>query len=191
MRVSAKADYALRAMAELAGQGGEQPVKAEHIAEAQQIPLHFLQAIMVQLKSAKLVRSSRGSEGGYALSRQADQISLADVLRAVEGPLVDLHDSRVGELHYQGAAAPLVDVWMAVRTNVRAVLESVSLKDVASGSLPPAVRELADEYRAVPAAAGHGTVGHSQPDESSVTTSQDELPMDGRASQPHHFDRNS
>src|SRR5579872_7105604 len=115
-------------MAELADQTAGRPVKAERIAEAQGIPLSFLQVIMGQLKHAKLVRSSRGTEGGYSLSRPPEDITLADILRAVEGPLVDLHDSRIGELEHRGAAEPLVQVWMAVRSNVRGVLESVDRK---------------------------------------------------------------
>jgi Rrf2 family protein len=150
MRISAKADYALRGMAELAQEEPGHPVKAERIAEAQGIPVKFLQVILSQLKHAKLVRSNRGSEGGYSLSRPAAEITLADVLRAVEGPLVDLHDSRVGELEHQGAAEPLIEVWMAVRTNVRAVLESVTLKDIATGKLPADVEALARSYRYVP-----------------------------------------
>jgi Rrf2 family protein len=149
MRISAKADYALRGMAELARGDPGRPVKAEQIAEAQDIPLNFLQVILSQLKHAKLVRANRGSDGGYSLSRPAHEITLADVLRAVEGPLVDLHDSRIAELEYQGAAQPLVLVWMAVRTNVRAILESVTLRDVASGRLPAGIEALAKTYREV------------------------------------------
>ncbi|HEX9097377.1 MAG TPA: Rrf2 family transcriptional regulator [Candidatus Dormibacteraeota bacterium] len=156
MRVSAKADYALRGMAELALQDTGHPVKAEHIAAAQGIPLKFLLVIMSQLKHAKLVRSSRGSDGGYSLSRPAVEISLAEVLRAVEGPLVDLHDSRIGELEHRGAAEPLIEVWMAVRTNVRAVLESVTVWDVASGRLPAEVRGLAGRYRQAPVSQSRG-----------------------------------
>jgi Rrf2 family protein len=150
MRVSAKADYALRGMAELAQDHSGHPVKAEHIAAAQGIPLNFLQVILSQLKHARLVRSNRGSEGGYALSRPPAEITLADVLRAVEGPLVDLHDNRIGELEHRGAAEPLIEVWMAVRTNVRNVLESVTLADIAAGRLPDGVRTLATAYRAAP-----------------------------------------
>ncbi len=150
MRVSAKADYALRGMAELARRDPSHPVKAEELADAQRIPLNFLAVIMSQLKHARLVRSSRGSDGGYTLSRAAGDITLADVLRAVEGPLVDLHDARIGELDYEGAAHSLVDVWMAVRSNVRAVLEHVTLADIAAGRLPADVAALARTYRQAP-----------------------------------------
>jgi Rrf2 family protein len=147
MRVSAKADYALRAMAQLASEPPDVPVKAEHIADAQEIPLRFLLGILSELKHARLVRSSRGAAGGYTLSRPADSITLAEILRVVEGPLVNLHDARVGELGHRGAAKALSDVWRAVRTNVRSVLEGVTVAEVVSGNLPPEIRALASTYR--------------------------------------------
>jgi Rrf2 family protein len=147
MRISAKADYALRAMAQLGSEPTDTPVNAEHIAEAQEIPLRFLLGILSELKHARLVRSSRGAAGGYSLSRAAGEITLAEILRVVEGPLVNLHDARVGELGHQGPAAPLSDVWRAVRTNVRSVLEGVTVADVVSGSLPPEIKALASTYR--------------------------------------------
>src|SRR5712692_243689 len=146
MRISAKADYALRAMAQLASEPPDQTVNAEHLAEAQDIPLRFLLGILSELKHARLVRSSRGAAGGYSLSRPATAISLAEILRVVEGPLVNLHDARLGELGHRGSAKPLTDVWRAVRTNVRAVLERVTLADVAAGTLPPEIRALASTY---------------------------------------------
>jgi Rrf2 family protein len=146
MRISAKADYALRAMAQLASEPPEQTVNAEHLGEAQDIPLRFLLGILSELKHARLVRSSRGAAGGYSLSRPAGEITLAEILRVVEGPLVNLHDARLGELGHRGAAKPLTDVWRAVRTNVRSVLEGVTLADVAAGTLPPKVRALASTY---------------------------------------------
>jgi Rrf2 family protein len=147
LRVSAKADYALRAMAQLASEPQDAPINAEHIADAQDIPLRFLLGILSELKHARLVRSSRGAAGGYTLSRPADEITLAEILRVVEGPLVNLHDARVGELGHRGAAKALTDVWRAVRTNVRSVLEGVTLADVVSGDLPPEVAALASIYR--------------------------------------------
>ena len=137
MRVSAKADYAIRAMIELAG-SGDGPLKAERIAQAQSIPLKFLENIMVDLRRAGLVRSQRGTEGGYWLARPADTITLADVIRAVEGPLADVRGRGAEEL----PEGPLRDVWVAVRASLRSVLEGVTLADVASGSLPPVVDEL-------------------------------------------------
>lgn len=134
-------------MAQLASEPHNVPINAEHIAEAQDIPLRFLLGIFTELKHARLVRSSRGASGGYTLSRAADEITLAEILRVVEGPLVNLHDARVGELGHRGAARPLTDVWRAVRTNVRLVLEGVTLADVVAGTLPPDIRALASTYR--------------------------------------------
>ena len=102
---------------------------------------------MAELKHARLVRSSRGAAGGYSLSRPPAEITLAEILRVVEGPLVNLHDARVGELGQRGPAGPLADVWRAVRTNVRYVLEGVTLADVVSGELPPEIRALVTTYR--------------------------------------------
>ena len=141
VRVSAKADYAIRAMVELAA-AGEGPVKAERIAQAQAIPLKFLENIMADLRQAALVRSQRGAEGGYWLARPADAITLAQVIRAVEGPLANVRGLRSEEVEYSGSAAPLREVWIAVRASLRAVLESVTLADVAGGELPDAVAAL-------------------------------------------------
>jgi Rrf2 family protein len=142
VRLSAKADYALRACVELAGSGAG-PVKADAIAQAQEIPLRFLEQILLDLKHAGLVASQRGAEGGYWLGRPAAEIALADVIRAVEGPLANVRNQRPEELEYRGSARPLQDVFVALRANVRAVLEEVTLADVASGDLPERVRELA------------------------------------------------
>jgi Rrf2 family protein len=141
LRVSAKADYAVRAAVELAV-AGEGPIKGERIAQAQDIPLKFLENILLELRHAGLVRSQRGAEGGYWLARPPGEISLADVIRAVEGPLANVRGVRPEELEYQGAANPLRDVFIALRANVRAVLEEVTLADVAAGELPDRVREL-------------------------------------------------
>lgn len=143
MRISAKADYAIRATLELAATPGAGPVKAEHLASAQAIPLRFLLNILVELKRAGIVTSHRGSEGGYRLARPAPGVTLADVIRAVEGPLAQVGDHRPEALNYHGAAASLQDVWVAVRANLRAVLEEVSLADVCSGALPAEVAALA------------------------------------------------
>lgn len=150
MRVSAKADYAIRAMVELAA-AGDGPVKAERIAQAQEIPLKFLENIMADLRQAGLVRSQRGTEGGYWLAKPADTITLAHVIRAVEGPLASVRGRRSEEVEYTGSAVPLREVWVAVRASLRAVLESVTLADVAGGELPPAVLGLiADEEAWLP-----------------------------------------
>jgi Rrf2 family protein len=142
VRVSAKADYALRACIELAAAAVEGHVKGERIAQAQEIPLKFLENILGDLRQGGLVRSQRGAEGGYWLARPADEITLAEVIRAVEGPLANVRGVRPDLVTYQGAAEPLRDVWIAVRASLRSVLETVTLADVAGGELPPAVREL-------------------------------------------------
>jgi len=141
VRLSAKADYAIRAAVELAA-AGDGPVKAERLSQAQSIPLRFLEHILLDLKHADLVASQRGAEGGYWLARAPAEITLAEIIRAVEGPLANVHGVRPEELDYGGTAQPLRDVFVALRANVRAVLESVTLADVAAGELPEVVREL-------------------------------------------------
>jgi Rrf2 family protein len=148
VRVSAKTDYALQAMVQLAAYEADQPVTAEQLASAQHIPLKFLLGILNELKRAHLVRSQRGAEGGYSLRRPAGEISLADVIRAIDGPLANVHDASLSELTYPGPAGPLRDVWMAVRASLRSVLETVSLEELADGRLPRHVRALADRYQA-------------------------------------------
>jgi Rrf2 family protein len=141
MRLSAKADYALRASVELASHD-EGPVKADAVARAQSIPLRFLEQILLELKHAGIVASQRGAEGGYRLARPADQIRLADVIRAVEGPLANVRGVRPEELAYEGRANALREVFVALRANIRAVLEEVTVADVAAGELPARVRDL-------------------------------------------------
>ncbi|MFC9242950.1 RrF2 family transcriptional regulator [Streptomyces sp. NPDC057136] len=148
MRISAKADYALRATAQLAlDAAGGTPVKASRIAAEQDIPLKFLQGVLAELKRARIVRSTRGPEGGFLLGRPAEEITLADVYRAVDGPLINVRDARLTELQYAGPAEPLREVWMAARTSLRNVLEQVTLAEIASGGLPEAITLLADQYR--------------------------------------------
>ena len=144
MRVSAKADYAVRAAVELAAAGGEL-VKGDEIARAQGIPLNFLENILVDLKQAGLVGSRRGPEGGYWLDRPAEEVSVADVMRAAEGPLASVRGERPESLRYEGSAEPLKDVWIALRANVRGILELVTLADVVSGRLPQSVSAAARE----------------------------------------------
>jgi Rrf2 family protein len=135
VRVSAKVDYALRAALELAA-AGDGPVKGERIAQAQDIPLKFLENILLELRHAGLVQSQRGAEGGYWLARAPEEIKLADVIRVVEGPLANVRGARPETVEYAGPAAKLRDVWIAMRANLRAVLEELTLADVASGELP-------------------------------------------------------
>ena len=142
MRVSAKADYAIRAMVELAA-AGDGPMKAERLAQAQEIPLKFLENILGDLRHAGIVRSQRGVEGGYWLARPAEEITVAEVIRAVEGPIANVRGIGPEQVEYAGSAERLREVWIAVRANLRAVLEHVTIADVARGELPASVEELA------------------------------------------------
>lgn len=142
MRISAKTDYAIRAAAELAAAPEGQWVKTESVSSAQDIPLPFLLNILAELRTAGLVRSRRGVEGGYQLARPATTVTVADIIRAVDGPLANIAGSRPEELEYSGAAAALRDTWVALRATMRMVLESVNLADLARGALPPDVRKL-------------------------------------------------
>jgi Rrf2 family protein len=146
MRVSARVDYAVRALVQLAADESKMPVKAEHLATTQEIPSKFLLEILRQLKQKKLLVSRRGPDGGYVLARPADQISIADVIRAVEGPLATVRDVSPADLSYEGPTASLPTVWTAVRGGLRLVLETVTLEHVRSGALPPYVVETANEY---------------------------------------------
>ncbi len=144
MRISAKADYAVRAAAELAAaeaRGDGRWVKAESLARAQGMPLNFVENILRELRRAGIVRAHRGAEGGYLLARPAEEINLAEILRAVEGPLAAVQGTRPESLEYPGAAARLPEVWVAVRAALRGVLERVTLADVASGNLPADIAE--------------------------------------------------
>lgn len=140
MRISAKTDYAVRAAVELAAVTDENPLKSERIAVAQGIPLRFLENILVQLRQGGIVISRRGAEGGYRLAEPADRITVADVIRAIDGPLAAVSGERPEKLAFEGTAAPLRDVWVAVRASLRDVLEHVTLADLASGELPETVR---------------------------------------------------
>jgi Rrf2 family protein len=146
MRVSAKTDYALRAAVELAAAHGDgSPVKGERLATTQSIPLRFLENILLQLRHAGIVESRRGADGGYKLARPPEEITLADVIRAIDGPLAGVSGQRPETLDFKGTSEPLRDVWIAVRASLRGVLEGVTLADVASGGLPDHVRALTDE----------------------------------------------
>ncbi len=144
MQVSARADYALRAAAELAraASEGSGPLKGERISEEQGIPKKFMENILLDLKHSGIVRTQRGAAGGYWLARPASETTLADVIRAVEGPLANVRGEWPEAVEYGGAAAPLKEVWIAVRASLRTVLETVTLADLAEGSLPASVEEL-------------------------------------------------
>ena len=146
MRITAKVDYAVRAAAELAAHavvhGNRTPMKGDAVASAQGIPVRFLESILAELRRSGIVGSQRGSEGGYWLARPAADVSVADIIRAVEGPLADVRGSRPDSLTYDGAAVALRDVWLAVRANLRAVLEHVTVADIAEQHLPELVPQL-------------------------------------------------
>jgi Rrf2 family protein len=143
VRITAKADYAVRAALELAGSDG--PVKGDAVANAQHIPLKFLENILIDLRHAGIVRSQRGPEGGYWLAKPPAQVSVADVIRAVEGPLASVRGESPEELEYVGAAEQLQQVWVALRANIRGVLETVTLADIAEDRLPKKVLRLTEE----------------------------------------------
>ena len=147
MQISARADYAVRALAELAS-AGEGPIKSERLAQAQHIPAKFLENILSELRHAGLLLSQRGAEGGYWLARPAGEIPLADIIRAVDGPLANVRGQRPETIDYEGAAAKLSEVWIAVRASLRAVLEQVTLADLVTGPLPPAIIAMAGEPEA-------------------------------------------
>ncbi len=142
MHVSARADYAIRALVELAA-GNTRPLTRGHLATSQHIPLKFLSNILLQLKTAGLVSTHLGSEGGYGLARPAEHITLADVIRAVDGPLANVRGEPPETVTYAGTAEPLREVWIAVRASLRSVLEHVTLADVAHNELPSVVKALA------------------------------------------------
>jgi Rrf2 family protein len=145
MRISAKVDYAVRAMVELAAADGEKPVKAERIATAQGIPLNFLENILGELRHAGLVRSHRGAEGGFRIAKPAQEITVADVIRAVEGPLASVRGGPPEDASYAGASTALPRVWIAVRVNLRRVVEHVTIADIAAGKIPRSVDKLTED----------------------------------------------
>jgi Rrf2 family protein len=148
MHVTAKADYAVRAVVELVGSKQESPRKVDDVAQAQGIPVSFLENILTQLRSSGIVRSQRGPEGGYWLARPADTLNLAQIIRAVEGPLVGVRGQPPEEIEYTGSAEALQQVWIAVRANLRMVLEHVTVAEVSAGKLPKRVLALTREEEA-------------------------------------------
>jgi Rrf2 family protein len=148
MHVTAKADYAVRAVIELADSAQDAPRKVDEVAQAQKIPVSFLENILTQLRSSGIVRSQRGPEGGYWLAQPADEVNLAQIIRAVEGPLVGVRGQRPEEVEYVGSAESLQQVWVALRANLRKVLENVTVADVAAGRLPKEVLALTHEEQA-------------------------------------------
>jgi Rrf2 family protein len=148
MHVTAKADYAVRAVVELASSSQGSPRKVDEVAQAQAIPVSFLENILTQLRSAGIVRSQRGPEGGYWLAKPAEEVNLAQIIRAVEGPLVGVRGQRPEEIEYVGSAESLQQVWVALRASLRKVLEHVTVAEVASGKLPKDVLALTRQEEA-------------------------------------------
>jgi Rrf2 family protein len=148
VRISAKADYAVRAVIELAGASSEAPLKGEAVATAQAIPLKFLENILGDLRHSGIIASRRGAEGGYWLAQAPDAISVADIIRAVEGPMATVRGERPENIAYEGNAEPLKRVWIAVRAALRGVAENVTVADLADGDLPMHVQALADDPEA-------------------------------------------
>ena len=144
--MSAKAEYAVRAMSQLASVPVGVLVKTEELAKSQGIPAQFLVDILSDLRADRLVRSHRGRDGGYELARPAAEISIADVLRCIDGPLASVRDIGLGDLPYSGPTAALTDVWRALRASMRSVLEETTLADVALGTLPIHVEGMARDY---------------------------------------------
>jgi Rrf2 family protein len=139
--ISAKADYAARALLMLAAAGGG-PLKGEVLAREQGLPQKFLENTLTTLRRAGLLETHRGADGGYRLARPADQVTIADIMRPLDGPLAEVRGEKPEEAVYEGAAANLRDVWVAVRAALRDVLETVTLADIVEGDLPPHVQEL-------------------------------------------------
>lgn len=146
MRMSAKAEYAVRAMAHLASVPPGVLVKTDDLAKAQDIPGQFLVDILSDLRADRLVRSHRGRDGGYSLAQPAGEISIADVLRCIDGPLASVRDIGLADLRYSGPTVALADVWRALRASMRSVLEETTLADVAAGALPEHVGRMARDY---------------------------------------------
>jgi Rrf2 family protein len=143
MRITAKEDYAVRAALELAATDGG-PLTREQIAQAQDIPTAFLQNILVELRHAEIVEAQRGRDGGFRLARPAREITIADIVRAVSGPLATVRGVRPPAVSYNQTAEPLKDVWIALRANIRFVLARVTLADLAAGTLPASIKKIAE-----------------------------------------------
>ena len=148
MRLSARVDYALRAVCELSAASDGRPVTAERLATAQEIPPKFLESILLQLRRSGVINAQRGPEGGYWLARPADEITLADVIRVIDGPLANVRGQRPEDLGYHGAAAGLQEVWISLRATEREILDLVTIADVVTNDLPDRVRKLAADPRA-------------------------------------------
>ncbi|HEY2813952.1 MAG TPA: Rrf2 family transcriptional regulator [Acidimicrobiales bacterium] len=143
--MTAKVDYTVRAAIELARADRSSPIKGEQIAREQGIPTKYLENILGELKRSGLVGSQRGADGGYWLARPADQVTVAELIRAVEGPLANVRGQRPEEVVFEGRSAPLQRMWVCVRASLRNVLEVVTVADLLAGKLPPEVDAMADD----------------------------------------------
>jgi Rrf2 family protein len=143
VHITAKLDYAVRAVVELASANGGGLIKSEAIAEAQDIPQKYLGSILGDLRHAGIVDSQRGTHGGFQLARPASEITIADVIRALDGPLATVRGEPPEDVDYAGSAAPLRDVWFALRANLRAVTEHVSIAELARDEVPARIAQLA------------------------------------------------
>jgi Rrf2 family protein len=142
MRVSAKSDYALRALIEISTHEGADPISAEEVGRLQDIPHGFLQSILADLRRAGIVLSIRGQSGGWRMARSSSEVTIADIIRAVDGPLVSVYGLRPEAVNYRGSAMVLQLVWIAARANLREVFEQVTIEMLAAGQLPPEVAKL-------------------------------------------------
>lgn len=142
MQISARVDYGVRAMVELTARGKSEPVSTHDLALMQGIPAKFLEAILTTLRKAGLLASTRGPAGGFLLAKPADQITIAEIIRALDGPLASIHGLAPEDSEYQGSASHLRNVWVALRVSMREVLEAVTLHDIADDRLPPQVHAL-------------------------------------------------
>jgi Rrf2 family protein len=147
VRLNARVDYGLRAVVELAAASAsvDRPVTAERLASAQDIPPKFLESILLQLRRGDIVCSQRGPEGGYWLARPAEEITLGDVIRVIDGPLANIRGQRPEHVGYRGAAEALQEVWIALRASEREILDSVTVANVARHQLPKRVRTLVSD----------------------------------------------
>lgn len=141
MKISAKVDYAVRALIEIAASPGG-PRSAEAISGAQDIPRDFLLSVLADLRRAGILASQRGQAGGWVLLADPASVSIADVIRAVDGPLVRVHGLPPEDVSYTGSAESLQQVWIAVRVSLRHVLEQITIAHLVDKSLPPDAAEL-------------------------------------------------
>jgi Rrf2 family protein len=145
VHISAKADYAVRAMLVMAAEPDNRPIKGETIARSQNMPMKFVENTLVELRRTGLVASQRGTAGGFKLGKPASRITVADIIRAVDGPLAEIRGERPESTTYQGPAEHLQEVWVAVRASLRSVLDQVTLADIVAGKIPRRILKLTED----------------------------------------------